>query len=194
MITETPICLHSYVPLSVFLTVYWVQFLSQNWLGHSPFSFIVFQCFQEIQCCCSIDKSCPTLCDPMDCSILAFLSFTVSWSWLKFISIESVILSNHLILCYSLLPSLQSFPLLGSFPVSWHLCIRCPKSWSFSFSISPSSEYSGLIYFRISFISLQSKGLSRVFSSTTVQKHQFFDTQPSLWSNSHICRWLLGKP
>ena len=61
------------------------------------------------------------------------------------------------------------------------------QTWSFSFSISPSNEYSGLISFRIDcLISLQSKGLSRVFSSTTVQKHQFFCSQPSLWSSSHI--------
>ena len=67
------------------------------------------------------------------------------------------------------------------------LCIRWPKYWSFSFSISPSNEYSGLISFGMTgLISLQSKGLSRVLSITTVQKHQFFGPQPSLWSNSHI--------
>ena len=67
------------------------------------------------------------------------------------------------------------------------LWIRWPKYWSFSFSISPSNEYSGLISFRwTGWISLQSKGLSRVFSNTTFQKHQFFGTQPSSQSNSHI--------
>ena len=80
-----------------------------------------------------------------------------------------------------LLPSI--FPSIRVFSNESVLCIRWPKYWSFSFSISPSNEYSGLISFRIS---LQSKGLSRVFSSTTVQKHQFFEAQPSLWSNSHI--------
>ena len=75
----------------------------------------------------------------------------------------------------------------GSFPMSWLFPIRWPKYWSFSFSISPSKEYSGLISFRIDgLISFQSKGLSRVFSNTSVQKHQFFSTRPSLWSNSHI--------
>ena len=64
---------------------------------------------------------------------------------------------------------------------------RWSKCWSFSFSISLSNEYSGLISFRIDWIDpLQSKGLSRVFSNTTVQKHQLFGPQPSLWSNSHI--------
>ena len=64
---------------------------------------------------------------------------------------------------------------------------RWPKNWRFSFSISPSNEYSGLIFFRIAWIDpLKSKGLPRVFSNTTVQKHQFFDSQLSLWSDCHI--------
>ena len=64
------------------------------------------------------------------------------------------------------------------------LCIRWPKYWSFSFNINPSNEHPGLISFRMDW--LQSKGLSRVFSNTTVQKHQFFSAQPSSQSNSHI--------
>ena len=74
------------------------------------------------------------------------------------------------------------------------LHIRWPKYWSFSFSISPSNEYSGLISFRMHRFDLEVQGLSRVFSSTTVLKHEFFGTQPSLWSNSHICTCLLEKP
>ena len=86
---------------------------------------------------------------------------------------------------------------------SWHqglfnesvLRIRWPKYWSFSFNISPSNEYSGLISFRIDWLDLlQSKGLSRVFSNTTVQKHQFFSAKLSLWSKSHIHTQLLEKP
>ena len=172
-------------------------------------------------------------------------------------STELVTLSNHLILCRPrfLLPSI--FPNNRFFSNELALCIRWPKYWSFSFSISPSKEYSGLISFMLShfshvrlfatllglqptrllylwdspgkntrvgchfllqgifpaqgsnpylfhllhwqegslplapygndLISLLSKGLSRVFSSTTVQKHQFFGAQPSLWSNSQIC-------
>ena len=73
------------------------------------------------------------------------------------------------------------------------LCMRWPKYWSFS--ISPSKEHPGLISFRMDWwISLQSKGLSRVFSNTTVQKHPFFGTQLSSPSNSHIHTWLLEKP
>ena len=85
---------------------------------------------------------------------------------------------------------LQSFPASGSFPVSQFFASGGQKYWSFSFSISPSNEYSGLISFRMrkdpGWISLQSKGLSRVFSNTTVQKHQFFGAQLSSQSNSHI--------
>ena len=74
------------------------------------------------------------------------------------------------------------------------LHIRWPKHWSFSFSISPDAdEYAELVSLRIDWLDLAIKGLSRVFSNTTVQKHQFFGTQPSLWSNSHICTWLLEK-
>ena len=123
------------------------------------------------------------------------LSFTISQSLLKLLSIELVMASNHLILCHPLLlPSV--FPSIRVFYSLSALHIRWPKCWSFSFSVSPSYEYSGLIYLRIDWFdppALLSKGLSRVFSNTTVQKHQFFCTQPSLWPNSHICTWLLEK-
>ena len=117
----------------------------------------------------------------------AFLSITNSWSLLKFMSIESVMPSNHPILCHPLLLLPSIFPSIRVFSSESVLCIRWPKYWSFSFSISPSNEYSGLISFRVTgWISLLSKGLSGVFSNTTVQKHQFFSAQPSLLSNSHI--------
>ena len=81
-----------------------------------------------------------------------------------------------------------------SFPMSQSLRMRWPKYWSFSFSIIPSKEHPGLISFRMTgWISLQSKGLSRVFSITTLQKHQFFNTQSSSWSNSYIHTLLLEK-
>ena len=97
-----------------------------------------------------------------------------SLSVFKLMSIESVMPSNHLILCRPLLHPPSIFPSLRVFSNESVLCIRWPKYWSFSISISPSNEHSGLISFRIS---LLSKGLSRVFSNTTVQKHQFFSTQ-----------------
>ena len=92
-------------------------------------------------------------------------------------------------------PCLQSFPAPGSFPVSWLLASSHQIYWNFSFSIGPSNEYSGLISFSIDWFDLLPvQGCSRVFSSSTVQKHQFFGAQPSLWSNSHIRTWLLEKP
>ena len=114
----------------------------------------------------------------------ASLSITNFRSLLKLMSIESMIPSNHLILCCLLLLLPSMFPSIRVFSSESVLCIRWPKYWSFSFSISPSNEYSGLISFSMDW--LQSKGLSRVFSSTTVQKHQFSGAQPSLWSSSHI--------
>ena len=117
----------------------------------------------------------------------ASLSITSSWSLPKLMSIESVMPSNHLILSHPLLLLPSIFPSIMVFSNESALLTRWPKYWSFSFSISPSNDYSGLISFRIDWlISLQSKGLSRVFSNATVQKHQLFGTQLSLWSNSHI--------
>ena len=121
---------------------------------------------------------------PWTAEYQASLSFTISQSLLKLMSIESVMPSNHLVLCHPLLlPSI--FPSIRVFSKESVLCIRWPKYCSFSFSISPSNED----WFPLGWtgwISLQSKGLSRVFSNTTVQKHQFFGTQPSLWSSSHL--------
>ena len=92
---------------------------------------------------------------------------------------ESVIPSNHLILCRPLLLLLPSiFPSIRIFFSESALCVRWPKYWSFSFNISPSNEHSGLI--PLGWLSSQSTGLSRVFSNTTVQKHQFFGAQLSL--------------
>ena len=115
------------------------------------------------------------------------LSITNSRSLLKLMSIESVIPSNHLILCHPLLLPSSIFPSIRVFSNESVLCIRWPKYWSFSFSISPSSEYSGQISFRMDWLDLLAvQGLSRVFSNTTVQKHQFFGAQLSSQSNSHI--------
>ena len=91
-------------------------------------------------------------------------------------------------------PIQVSFPSIRGFSNELSLHIRWPKYWSFSFSISPSNEYSGLIFFRIDWFDLPGvQGLSRIFSSTTIQKHQFFSAQPALWSNFHIHTWLLEK-
>ena len=128
-------------------------------------------------------------------ALQASLSITNSWSLPKLMSIDSVMPSNHLILCHLplLLPSI--FPSIRVFSNESALPIRWPKYWSFSFSVRPSNEYprwSPLGW--TGWISLQSKGLSRVFSNTTVQKHQFFGAPLSLQSNSQIHTWLLEKP
>ena len=90
---------------------------------------------------------------------------------------------------------LQSSPVSGSFPMSW-LFVSSNRSIgaSASASVLPMNIQDWFPLELIGLISLPSRGLSRVFSSTTVWKHQFFDAQPSLWSNSHICTWLLEKP
>ena len=111
----------------------------------------------------------------------ASLSITNSWSLLKLMSIELVMPSNHLILCRPLLLLPSIFPSIRVFSNESALRIRWPKFWSFSFSISPSNEYSGLISFRMDWLDLLAvQVLIRVVSNTTVQKHQFFGTQLSL--------------
>ena len=97
-------------------------------------------------CCCSVAQSCQTLCNPMDCSLLACqasLSLTISWSLPKFMFIELVMLSSHLILWCPLLLLPSIFHSIKGFSNESSVCIRWPKYWSFSFSISPWSEYSG---------------------------------------------------
>ena len=103
-------------------------------------------------CCCSVTQLCPTLCDHMDCSTSGFLSFTISRSLRKLVSIELVMPSNHLIFCYPLLLRPSIFPSIRVFSNESVLLIRWPKYWSFSFNISPSSEYSGLISFRMDWL------------------------------------------
>ena len=134
----------------------------------------------------SVSQSCLTLCDPMNHRTPGPPSITNSRSSLRLTSIKSVMPSSHLILCR---PLLLLPPIVFSIRVFSNestLRTRWPKYWNFSSSIIPSSEIPGLISFRIDWISLQSKGLSRVFSNTTVQKQQFFGAQLSSQSNSHI--------
>ena len=119
----------------------------------------------------------------MDCST-ASLSITNSQSLRKLIFIESVMPSNHLILCHPLLLLPSIFPSIRIFPTESILCIRWPKYWSFSFSISPSNEYSGLISFRIDWLDLLAvlgtlKSLLQHHSSkaSILQRSAFFTVQ-----------------
>ena len=118
---------------------------------------------------------------PWTAALQASLFITNSQSLPKLRSIKSVMPSNHLILCHPLLLPPSIFPSIRIFSNQSTLQIRWPKYWSFSFNISPSNEHPGLTPLGwTGWISLQSQELSRVFSNTTVQKHQFFGTQLSL--------------
>ena len=143
----------------------------------------------------SVAKLCLTLCDPINCSMPVFpvhhklldlAQIHVHW-------VGDAIQPSHPLLSPFLLPSIfQSVTVFSNESVPH---IRWPKYWSFSFSISSSNEYSGLISFRMDwFYLLVVQGTLRAFSNTTVQKHQFFGAQLYLWFNSHIHAWLLEKP
>ena len=138
----------------------------------------------------SVTQSCPTLCDPVDCSMPGFPVH--HQSLLKRMFVESVMPSNHLIryclLLLLLLPPV--FPSIRVFSNESVRLIRWPKYWSFSFSISPFNEYSGLISFSMDWLDLLAvQGLSRVFFNTTVQKHQFFSAELSLCRVHHVKCW-----
>ena len=129
-------------------------------------------------CCCSVAQSCLTLCNPMNRSTpgLPVHHQLPEFTQTHIHRVSDAIQPSHL--CHPLLlPSV--FPSIRVFSNESVLHIRWPEYWSFNFSISPSNEYSGLIPLGwTGWISLQFQGLSRVFSSTTVQRHQFFDSQP----------------
>ena len=138
----------------------------------------------------SATQSCPPLCNPMNSSTPGFpvhYQFPEFTQTQIYLSIKSVIPSSHLILCHPLLLLLSISPRIRVFSNESTLCVRWPRYWSFSFSISTSNECPGMISFRMDcWISLQSKELARVFSNTIVQKHQFFSAQLSSQSKSHI--------
>ena len=128
---------------------------------------------------CSVAKPCLALCNPMDCVHQASLSFTITWNLLKLMSTESVMSSNHFLLCHPLLFLPSIFPSIRVFSSESALHIRWTKYWCTS--INPFNEYSGLINFRTEW-----SNLLAVQGTTTFRKHQFFGTQASLWSNSRI--------
>ena len=124
---------------------------------------------------------------PLTAAHQASLSLTISCSLPEFMFIVLVMSSRHLILWCPLLLLPSVFPRIRDFSNESSVHIRWPKYWSSSFSFRPSSEYSGLIFLKIDWLFLLSKGLWRVFSSTTVWRHQFFGVLLSLWSRSHNC-------
>ena len=149
----------------------------------------------NVYCCCSVVKLCPPLCDPTDCSMPDFPVLHYLPNLLKVMSIESVMPSDHLILCHPLLllpsifPSNSLFQWVGSSHQVTKVLELQLQHQPFQMIIQGWFPL-GLT----GWISLQFKGLSRVFSRTTVQKHQFFGAQPFIWSNSHIHTWLFEKP
>jgi len=129
----------------------------------------------------SVAQLCLTLCDPMDWAHQASLSITNSRSLLKFMSIESVMSSNHLILCPPLLLPLSIFPSIKVFSNEPALHIRWPMYWIFSFGISPSNEYSRLISFRMGQLDLLAvQGTLKSLLQQNSSKAQFFGSQLSL--------------
>ena len=134
----------------------------------------------------SVAQLCPTLWDPMNCSTPGLPVHHQLPEFTQLTSIESVMPSNHLILCRPLLLLPPIPPSIRVFSNESALRMRWPKYWSFSFSIITSKEHPGLISFRMDWLIFLQSGLSRVFSNTTVQKHQFFSSQLSSQSNSHI--------
>ena len=149
----------------------------------------------EIHQFSSVAQSCQTLCDPMVCSMPGF---PVHYQLPEFIQTHVHCIGDAIQPSHPLSsPSPPAFNLsqhqgLFQWISSFH---QVAKVLELSFSISPSNEYSGLISFRIDWFDLlEVQGLSRVFSNTTVQNHQFYHTQLSLSSNSHIHTWLLQKP
>ena len=145
----------------------------------------------------SVAQSYPTLCDPMDCSMPGFpvLRYLLEFSQTH---IHRVSDAYHPTISSSVAPypsCPQSFPTSGPFPVSQLFTAGGQIiGASDSVSVLPMNIQGWFPLGLTGLISLLSKGLSRVFSNTTVQKHQFFSVQLSLWSNSHIHTWLLEKP
>ena len=128
---------------------------------------------------------CPALCNPMDCSMSGLPVLHQLPELAQLMSIESVMPSNHLVLCHSLvfLPSI--FPSIMIFSNESVLRIRWPKYWSFSFSTSPSHEYSGLISFRIDWIDLLEVQGTLSSKAQFISKASILWCQPSLWFNSY---------
>ena len=143
----------------------------------------------------SVAQSCLTLCDTMNHStpglpvhhqLSEFTQTHVHW-------VSDVIQTSHPLLS----PSLPALNLssIRLFSNESNLRIRWPKYWSFSFNISPSNEYSGLISFRIDWFDLLAvQGTLQSLLQPHSMKHQFCSAQPYSWCSSHICTWLLGKP
>ena len=164
-------------------------------IGPWVLTFVQICAITTITNCCSVTQSCLTLCDPMDCSIPGFpvLHYLLEFAQIHAHWIDDAIQPSHPLSS----PSPPVFNLSqhqGLF--QWEFFASCGQSIgvSASSSVPPTNTQDWFPLGLTGWISLQSMGLSRVFSNTTVQKHQFFSTQLSSQSNSHIHTWLLEKP
>ena len=174
------------------MNTFWCVGIHFCWVYCLLWTWRVTECANLWCCCCSVTKWCPTLSQ-------APLSFTISRSWLRLMSMTQwccpTISSSTTVFFH-----LQSFPASGSFPMSWlftsggHISSPHPGGASVSASVLPMNIQVWFPSGWTGWTSLQCKRLSRVFSSTTVQKNQYFSAQPSLWSYAHIHTWLLEKP
>ena len=171
-------------------------FVSQRSLQvqkHRNFGFR-FTAVLHIGCgCCSVIKSCPTVCHPVDCSTPSFPSL------LPGVCPNSCLLSqwSHPTILSSAAPfsfCLQSFPAPRTFLVSQLVALGGQNIGASALASDYAVNIQSWLPLGLTGLILPSKGLSKVFSSTTIRKHQFFGTQLSLWVNSHICTWLLEQP
>ena len=159
------------------------------------FNKILLVLFRELCCCCSVAQSFLTLYNPMDWAHQASLSFIICQSLLKLMSIELVMPSNHLVLYRPLLLLPTIFPSIRVFSNESVLCIRWPKYWSFSFSISPSNEYSGLISFRIDWLDLLAvQGTLKSLLQHHSTKASVLRCSAFFMVSCHIHTWPLEKP
>ena len=165
-------------------------------LQTDTFSVCCWNSLVSLLCCCSVTKSCPTLCNPKDCSTSRLTCPSLSPGacsnscplnqWCHPASSSSVT---------SFSSCLQSFPASGSFPMSWLFASGGQSIGASASALVLPMNIQGWFPLRLTgWISLQSKELSRLFSSTAVWKHQFCGAQPSSWSHSHVRSWLLEKP
>ena len=175
------VCVYIYIYIYIILFLY--TSLAIAWFSGRSWS-----------CCCSVAKLCPILCKPMYCGRAAFpiLSHLLEFAQTLPLSQCCHPTTSPSVTRFS--SCFQSSPATGSFPVSW-LLASCGQNIRalISASVLPMNVQGYFPLELTGLISLLYKGLSRVYSSTTVQNHQFFRAQPSFWSNSHICTWLLEK-
>ena len=155
---------------------------------------IIHFCYNDLKNCCSVTKLCPTLCNHMDCNrqgfplfhhLLELVQTPVHWVDDAF---------NHIMFCLPFYCP-QSLPASGSFSMSWIFASGCQSIRASALvSVLPVNIQDWFSLGWTGWISLLSKGLSGVFSNTTVWRRLFFGALPPLWSSSHYCTWQLGRP